>query len=66
MMIKKEQTKFIPNGKQIEGIFLKKRETWHSYQSDGVNNRMVLVYNLMTRRIRQVYQIEKKNYFWEI
>ncbi len=47
------------------GVFFsrKERETWHSYQSDGVNNRMVLVYNLMTRRIRQVYQIEKKNYF---
>ena len=39
------------------------RNTWHSYQGDGKNNRLVLVYNLMTKRIKEVYKIEKKNYF---
>tara|TARA_E500000178_G_C17023967_1_gene756997 strand:+ start:1810 stop:2463 length:654 start_codon:yes stop_codon:yes gene_type:complete len=47
------------------GVFFsrKERETWHSYHSDGVNNRVALVYNLMTKRIKEVYKIEKKNYF---
>tara|TARA_E500000178_G_C16979605_1_gene735094 strand:+ start:244 stop:897 length:654 start_codon:yes stop_codon:yes gene_type:complete len=40
----------------------KERETWHSYEGDGINNRIVLVYNLMTTKIREVYKIEKKNY----
>ena len=40
------------------------RETWHSYQGDGMNSRVTLVYNLMTRRIKDVYKIEKKNYFF--
>lgn len=39
------------------------RETWHSYRGDGKSNRVVLVYNLMTKNIRRVYEIEKKNYF---
>ena len=39
------------------------RNTWHSYQGDGKKNRLVLVYNLMTKRIKEVYKIEKKNYF---
>tara|TARA_B100001093_G_C26736999_1_gene974891 strand:- start:138 stop:779 length:642 start_codon:yes stop_codon:yes gene_type:complete len=42
----------------------KERETWHSYQGDGLNDRVVLVYNLMTNRIKEVYKIEKKNYFF--
>tara|TARA_B100001057_G_scaffold467145_1_gene524990 strand:+ start:92 stop:730 length:639 start_codon:yes stop_codon:yes gene_type:complete len=41
----------------------KERETWHSYEGDGVNDRVVLVFNLMTRRIKEVFKIEKKNYF---
>ena len=40
------------------------RETWHSYQGDGKNSRITLVYNLMTKRIKEVYKIEKKNYFF--
>jgi hypothetical protein len=40
------------------------RESWHSYQGDGKSNRVVLVYNLMTSRIKEVYKIEKKNYFY--
>jgi hypothetical protein len=41
----------------------KERETWHSYQGDGKSNRIVLVYNLMTKNIKEVYKVEKKNYF---
>jgi hypothetical protein len=40
------------------------RSTWHSYQGDGKSNRIVLVYNLMTYRIKDVFKIEKKSYFF--
>jgi len=39
------------------------KETWHAYEGDGVNNRVVLVYNLMTKKIREVYKIENKSFF---
>ena len=39
------------------------QETWHSYQGDGKSNRLVLVYNLMTNRLKEVYKIEGKSYF---
>ena len=38
------------------------RETWHSYKGDGKSNRIVLVYNLMTRRLKDVYRVENKSY----
>ncbi len=41
----------------------KERETWHSYKGDNENNRIALVYNLMTNNIKKVYEIEKKNYY---
>ena len=41
----------------------KERETWHSYKGDGISNRVALVYNLMTNRIKDVYRAEGKNYF---
>ena len=40
------------------------RETWHSYEGDGKNNRIVLVYNLMTKNIKKVYEVENKNYYF--
>ena len=42
----------------------KERETWHSFESDGVNDRLVLVYNLMTYNIKQVYKIENKSFLF--
>tara|TARA_Y200000002_G_C22629645_1_gene641900 strand:- start:206 stop:844 length:639 start_codon:yes stop_codon:yes gene_type:complete len=42
----------------------KERETWHSYEGDGLNNRIALVYNLMTKRIKEVYKAENKNYLF--
>ena len=41
----------------------KERQTWHSYEGDGTSNRIALVYNLMTNRTKEVYSVEKKNYF---
>ena len=40
------------------------RETWHSYQGNGVENRTALIYNLMTRDIKKVYELENKNYLF--
>lgn len=42
----------------------KERETWHSYQGDDINDRIALVYNLMTdkKNIKNICKIEKKNY----
>jgi len=39
------------------------KETWHSYQGDGKSNRLVLVYNLMTNKLKDVYKIEGKSYY---
>ena len=52
--------------KQNRAVFFsrKERETWHSYQGDGKSNRIALVYNLMTYKIKKVYEVEKKNYFF--
>ena len=52
--------------KTNRGVFFsrKERNTWHSYEGDGINNRVVLVYNLMTYKIKEVYDIEKKNFFF--
>tara|TARA_A100001015_G_scaffold200482_1_gene223845 strand:+ start:129 stop:758 length:630 start_codon:yes stop_codon:yes gene_type:complete len=41
----------------------KERESWHSYQGDGKSNRIVLVYNLMTKNIKGALKAEKKSYF---
>ncbi len=46
------------------GVFFSRIEgkSWHSYEGDGKTNRVALVYNLMTEKIKDVYKIEKKNY----
>ncbi len=52
--------------KQNRAVFFsrKERETWHAYEGDGVNNRLALVYNLNSKRLKEVYKAEKKNYFY--
>ena len=40
----------------------KERETWHSYEGDRKSERIALVYNLMTFKIKEVCKIEKKSY----
>ncbi len=51
--------------KQNRAVFFsrKERETWHSYKGDGKNNRLALVYNLMTNDIRKVCKLENKSFF---
>ncbi len=63
---KKGHNKTVIDWKVNKGIFFSRleNETWHSYEGDGKNNRIVLVLNLMTKRIRDVYKIENKNYFY--
>lgn len=52
--------------KQNRAVFFSRseRETWHSYEGDGISDRVALVYNLMTNNIKKVYEIEGKNYFF--
>ena len=38
------------------------KKTWHSYEGDKINNRVVFVYNLMTDRLKEVYKVENKSY----
>jgi len=54
------------NWKPNRGVFFSRieKETWHSYQGDGLNNRIALIYNLNTNKIKEVYAIENKNYFF--
>ena len=40
------------------------KNTWHSYEGDGVSDRIALVYNLMTNKIKDVYKIEKKSFLF--
>ena len=63
---KKGSNKTNAEWKPNRGVFFsrKERNTWHSYEGDGKNNRVVLVYNLMTYKIKEVYKIEKKNFFF--
>jgi hypothetical protein len=51
--------------KQNRAVFFsrKERTTWHSYKGDGKNNRVALVYNLMTSKIKDVCKIEKSNFY---
>ena len=60
----KKKLKII-NWKKNKAIFFVREEkkTWHSYRGNKKENRIVLVYNLMTNRIKDVYKIENKNYF---
>ena len=62
---KKGSNKTAIDWKPNRAVFFsrKERETWHSYEGDKINNRVALVYNLMTNNIKEVYNIEKKNYF---
>lgn len=61
---KKGDGKKIVDWKINRAVFFSRieKETWHSYKGDGNSNRIALVYNLMTNRIKEVYNIEKKSY----
>jgi len=63
---KKGDNKKVIEWRQNRAVFFSRieRETWHSYEGNRISDRIALVYNLMTRNIREVYKIEKKNYFF--
>ena len=63
---KKGKEKKTISWKQNRAVFFsrRERETWHAYEGDGINNRLALVYNLNSNRIKEVYKAEKKNYFF--
>ena len=50
--------------KQNRGFFFSRNEssTWHSYKGNGKQNRIVLVYNLMTNNTELACKIEGLNY----
>lgn len=63
---KKGDNKKVIKWKQNRAVFFSRieRETWHSYEGNKISDRIALVYNLMTRNIKEVYKLEKKNYFF--
>ena len=65
MKIKKQNQIKLIEWKQNRAVFFSREEkkTWHSYEGDMNSNRLALVYNLMTKNIKEVCKIEKKNYF---
>ena len=62
---KKGSNKSSVEWKQNRAIFFSRieKETWHSYEGDGKNDRVALIYNLNTKNLREVYKIEKKKYY---
>ena len=64
--VKKGEEKNIVEWKMNRAVFFSRseKETWHSYKGDGKSNRVALVYNLMTKRIKDVYKIEKRSYLF--
>ena len=50
--------------KKNRAVFFSRKEktTWHSYKSNDKSNRITLVYNLKTFRVKKVFEIEKRNF----
>ncbi|MBD1134937.1 hypothetical protein IDH21_00885 [Pelagibacterales bacterium SAG-MED47] len=50
--------------KENRALFFSRTEknSWHNYKGDGKNNRIVLVYNLMTTDTKAICKLEKINY----
>jgi hypothetical protein len=49
--------------KQNKGLFFSRsKDTYHSYKSNGLSDRVTLIYNLMTTDIKGVCKIEKSFY----
>ena len=61
---KKGNQKKIVDWKQNRGVFFSRveQETWHSFEGDGQSDRVALVYNLVTTKIKKVFQLENKNF----
>ena len=54
------------NWAQNRAVFFSREEkkTWHSYEGNKEKNRVALVYNLMTTKIREVSKIENTNFIF--
>ena len=65
---KNEKPSKVIEWKQNRAVFFSRveKKTWHSYEGNLISNRLALVYNLMTRNIKGVCKIEKKNYYSSI
>ena len=52
--------------KKNRALFFSRTEktTWHNYKGDGQNNRIALVYNLMTTNTKEICKLEKINYYF--
>ena len=63
---KKGDNKRIIDWQQNRAVFFSRIEgkSWHAYKGDGKSNRIALVYNLMTKRLKDVYRLENNNYFF--
>jgi hypothetical protein len=61
---KKNEKNYTVEWKKNRAVFFsrKEKETWHTYKGNGISDRIVLVYNLNTNRLKDVYKIERKNY----
>lgn len=61
---KKGKSPKIIEWKQNRAFFFSRTEekSWHNYKGDGINNRIVLVYNLMTTNTKAVCELEGINY----
>ena len=62
---KKGSNEKIIKWKKNRAVFFsrKEKETWHAYRGNQNKYRMVLVYNLMTKKLKEVYKIENKNFY---
>ncbi len=45
-------------------FFSRSQNTFHSYKSNGISERITLIYNLMTTDIKGVCKVEKKSYLY--
>ena len=61
---KKGKDKRTVEWKQNRAVFFsrKERESWHSYESDGLSSRFVLTYKFKTKRLKDVFKVEDKSY----
>ena len=52
--------------KKNRALFFSRTEksSWHNYKGDGQNNRIALVYNLMTTNTKEICKLEKINYYF--
>ena len=46
-------------------FFLERKKNQHSYEGDGLNDRVAIVYNLMSEKIKKYMKLRIKVIFWE-